>query len=103
MDNIERVLGTLLQCARKKKNKDTTFHWLWILCRMFSFSGLTRRELIRLAYLLGSDYTEGVKGIGEVYAILILNVHHFKIDKMLTTESNRSNSSKRCFRKTKQN
>jgi 5'-3' exonuclease len=26
MDNIERVLGTLLQCARKKKNKDTTFH-----------------------------------------------------------------------------
>jgi len=35
--------------------------------------GLSRRELIRLAYLLGSDYTEGVKGIGVVYAVLILN------------------------------
>jgi DNA excision repair protein ERCC-5 len=34
---------------------------------------LTRSSLIRLAYLLGSDYCEGVRGIGIVSAMEILS------------------------------
>lgn len=34
--------------------------------------GLTRKELICLAYLLGSDYTSGVKGIGVISAAEII-------------------------------
>ena len=34
--------------------------------------GLTRKKLIELALLLGSDYTEGIKGIGPVLAMEIL-------------------------------
>lgn len=34
--------------------------------------GLDRKKLIKLAYLLGSDYTEGVTGIGPVSAMEIL-------------------------------
>ncbi|CAL4921377.1 unnamed protein product [Urochloa decumbens] len=37
--------------------------------------GLTRQQLIRMALLLGSDYTEGVSGIGIVNAIEV--VHAF--------------------------
>nr|GMC67255.1 DNA repair protein UVH3 [Ipomoea batatas] len=35
--------------------------------------GLDREKLIRMAMLLGSDYTEGVSGIGIVNAIEVLN------------------------------
>ncbi|TKY63259.1 DNA repair protein UVH3 [Spatholobus suberectus] len=35
--------------------------------------GLTRGKLIRMALLLGSDYTEGVSGIGIVNAIEVVN------------------------------
>ncbi|XP_058188296.1 DNA repair protein UVH3 isoform X2 [Rhododendron vialii] len=35
--------------------------------------GLTREQLIRMALLLGSDYTEGVSGIGIVNAIEVMN------------------------------
>ncbi|KAL6960634.1 hypothetical protein U1Q18_038398 [Sarracenia purpurea var. burkii] len=35
--------------------------------------GLSREKLIRMALLLGSDYTEGVSGIGIVNAIEVLN------------------------------
>ncbi|CAK9161316.1 unnamed protein product [Ilex paraguariensis] len=35
--------------------------------------GLTREKLIRMALLLGSDYTEGVSGIGIVNAIEVIN------------------------------
>ena len=31
--------------------------------------GLDRTNLIKLAYLLGSDYTEGLPGIGGVWAL----------------------------------
>ena len=34
--------------------------------------GLTRDDLVRLALLLGSDYTEGVRGIGPVNALEVL-------------------------------
>lgn len=37
------------------------------------FSGLDRTKLINLAYLLGSDYTEGVPGVGYVTGMEILN------------------------------
>ena len=40
--------------------------------------GLTRDSLIRLALLLGSDYTEGVAGIGVVNAVEV--VHAFRTD-----------------------
>ncbi|KAH9814227.1 hypothetical protein DFH28DRAFT_1059346 [Melampsora americana] len=35
--------------------------------------GLSRQRLIQLAYLLGSDYTEGLAGVGPVTAMEILN------------------------------
>ncbi|KAF3444686.1 hypothetical protein FNV43_RR14379 [Rhamnella rubrinervis] len=35
--------------------------------------GLTRDQLVRMALLLGSDYTEGVSGIGIVNAIEVVN------------------------------
>nr|XP_019933942.1 PREDICTED: DNA repair protein complementing XP-G cells homolog [Paralichthys olivaceus] len=35
--------------------------------------GLDRTKLINLAYLLGSDYTEGVPGVGYVTGMEILN------------------------------
>uniref|UniRef100_A0A2N9I1V5 DNA repair protein UVH3 n=1 Tax=Fagus sylvatica TaxID=28930 RepID=A0A2N9I1V5_FAGSY len=35
--------------------------------------GLTREQLVRMALLLGSDYTEGVSGIGIVNAIEVVN------------------------------
>ena len=38
-----------------------------------TFSGLDRTKLINLAYLLGSDYTEGVAGVGYVTGMEILN------------------------------
>ena len=34
--------------------------------------GLDREKLIRLAYLLGSDYTEGLPGVGPVVAMELL-------------------------------
>ena len=36
------------------------------------FSVLDRDGLIRLAYLCGSDYTEGIQGIGPVSALEVL-------------------------------
>lgn len=36
--------------------------------------GVSRSDLIAMAYLLGSDYTEGVKGIGIVNAMEIVDV-----------------------------
>ena len=36
--------------------------------------GLSREKLVRMALLLGSDYTDGVKGVGIVNAIEILQV-----------------------------
>lgn len=35
--------------------------------------GLDRSKLINLAYLLGSDYTEGIPGVGFVTGMEILN------------------------------
>ena len=35
--------------------------------------GMTQHKLIQLALLLGSDYTEGVAGIGIVNAVEIVN------------------------------
>lgn len=36
-------------------------------------AGLDRSKLINLAYLLGSDYTEGIPGVGYVTGMEILN------------------------------
>jgi DNA excision repair protein ERCC-5 len=35
--------------------------------------GLDREKLVRLAYLLGSDYTDGLPGVGPVAAMEIMN------------------------------
>lgn len=40
---------------------------------MLLLSGLDRTKLINLAYLLGSDYTEGVAGVGYVTGMEVLN------------------------------
>jgi DNA excision repair protein ERCC-5 len=39
----------------------------------FVFPGLDRSKLINMAYLLGSDYTDGVPGVGYVTGMEILN------------------------------
>ena len=39
---------------------------------LFYCSGLDRLQLINLAYLLGSDYTVGVAGVGVVTAMEVL-------------------------------
>lgn len=47
-----------------------------IFCKYIPLSvspGLDRTKLINLAYLLGSDYTEGVAGVGYVTGMEILN------------------------------
>ena len=40
---------------------------------LFVFSGLDRSKLINMAYLLGSDYTDGLQGVGYVTGMEILN------------------------------
>ncbi|RCK59312.1 DNA repair protein RAD2 [Candida viswanathii] len=61
--------------------------------------GLTRKKLIELALLLGSDYTEGIKGIGPVLAMEILaefgSLEKFKewFDLHTRALSDRSNTS----------
>eukprot|EP01041_Mallomonas_annulata_P004934 gene4934-9846_t len=42
--------------------------------------GLSRNELVSLAYLLGSDYTEGVRGVGVVNAMEIVQTFNMKAD-----------------------
>ena len=37
-----------------------------------SHTGLSRDKLIVLSYLLGSDYTEGIEGVGVVSAMELL-------------------------------
>ncbi|XP_072898015.1 DNA excision repair protein ERCC-5 homolog [Hemitrygon akajei] len=40
---------------------------------LYNQLGLDRRKLINLAYFLGSDYTEGIPGVGYVTAMELLN------------------------------
>lgn len=47
-------------------------HWFKLIYAL-SFTGLDRSKLINLAYLLGSDYTEGIPNVGFVTAMEILN------------------------------
>lgn len=42
--------------------------------------GLTRDDLIALAYFLGSDYTEGVHGVGIVNAMEIIHAFPMKVE-----------------------
>jgi DNA excision repair protein ERCC-5 len=42
--------------------------------------GLSREDLIALAFFLGSDYTEGVNGIGVVNAMEIIQAFSMKIE-----------------------
>lgn len=60
----------------EKKKKVFLFyftHSVNPLCCDLCVSGLDRTKLINLAYLLGSDYTEGVPGVGYVTGMEILN------------------------------
>ena len=42
--------------------------------------GLQREDLVALAYFLGSDYTEGVNGVGIVNAVEIINAFSMRVD-----------------------
>ena len=50
----------------------------------YSLLGLSRDKLIVLAYLLSSDYTEGIEGVGAVSAMEILRDFPGKGLKILT-------------------
>lgn len=41
--------------------------------KSYCSAGLDRSKLINLAYLMGSDYTEGIPSVGYVSAMEILN------------------------------
>lgn len=43
-----------------------------MLCFFFFFTDLTRKEMILLALLVGSDYTNGLANVGPVTALEIL-------------------------------
>ncbi|KAL5506745.1 hypothetical protein EMCRGX_G008482 [Ephydatia muelleri] len=47
--------------------------------------GLSREKLILLAYLLGSDYTDGLEGVGTVLAMEFLD--EFKLDGFLSLQT----------------
>jgi 5'-3' exonuclease len=53
--------------------------------------GLSREDLVALAYFLGSDYTEGVTGVGIVNAIEI--IHAFPMHATDTAAASSSSSS----------
>lgn len=62
----------------KLSREHTAFFWSLLVFSVsnptsVSVSGLDRTKLINLAYLLGSDYTEGVPGVGYVTGMEILN------------------------------
>ncbi|OCH95371.1 PIN domain-like protein [Obba rivulosa] len=73
--------------------------------------GLDRDKLIRLAYLLGSDYTEGLPGVGPVVAMELLTefsgqdgLHKFKdwwqkVQSGRDTEEDTKNKFRRRFKK----
>ncbi|BFZ53038.1 DNA repair protein rad2 [Savitreella phatthalungensis] len=73
---------------------------------------LDREKLIKLAYLLGSDYTDGIKKVGPVTAIELISdfpgengLHDFKdwIDRVQTfteTQADKQSAFRRKFRKT---
>lgn len=53
----------------------TAWKIAFIVCCALDLTGCTdidRDKLIELAYLLGSDYTEGINGVGIVTAMEIL-------------------------------
>ena len=50
--------------------------------------GLTRSELVCLSYLLGSDYTEGVRGVGIVNAMEIISAFGITTDSESHSNSN---------------
>ena len=58
-----RRVGGWEECAHPHRYTHTPPHPL---------TGLTRDHLIVLAYLLGSDYVEGVEGVGVVSAMELL-------------------------------
>ena len=51
------------------------------LCNIRKVLDLEREDLVRLAFLLGCDYTEGVKGIGPKHAAVLLK--YFKSEGLL--------------------
>ena len=60
------------------------FKSVWVHCSYccnihhcyYNTAGLDRLQLINLAYLLGSDYTVGVAGVGVVTAMEVLKDFH---------------------------
>ncbi|PWA19482.1 5'-3' exonuclease, C-terminal domain-containing protein [Artemisia annua] len=64
------VLGSL---AQDRVECDEVKHIVSQGVDIESELGLTREKLIRMAMLLGSDYPEGINGIGIVNAAEVLN------------------------------
>ncbi|XP_021857448.2 DNA repair protein UVH3 isoform X2 [Spinacia oleracea] len=61
------------QCVYKNIFDDRKYVETYFMKDIENELGLNREKLIRMALLLGSDYTEGISGIGIVNAIEVLN------------------------------
>ena len=52
--------------------RDTYTNNIMHVCVSLMYSGLTRARMVCLAYLLGSDYTHGLEGVGVVNAMEVI-------------------------------
>ena len=61
------------QCVYKNFFNQQQFVEAYRAADLQALMGLTRHHLIQIAYLVGSDYTEGIHGIGAVTALEIIS------------------------------
>ena len=54
------------------KDLPHTFSCLFFQCNMWCGTGLSQQRLVCLAFLLGSDYTPGLDGVGVVNAMEVI-------------------------------
>ncbi|XP_042009529.1 DNA repair protein UVH3 isoform X1 [Salvia splendens] len=66
------------QCVYKNIFDDRKYVETYLMKDIENELGLDQEKLIHMALLLGSDYTEGISGVGIVNAIEVVNAFHGK-------------------------
>ncbi|KAH6774456.1 5'-3' exonuclease family protein [Perilla frutescens var. frutescens] len=66
------------QCVYKNIFDDRKYVETYLMKDIENELGLDREKLIHMALLLGSDYTEGISGVGIVNSIEVVNAFHGK-------------------------
>ena len=75
------LLHEAASCACRNIFENRKYAEEYVMDHIESELGVDRTKLIHLALLLGSDYTEGVAGVGVVNALEIAN--HFTTEPLL--------------------